>query len=94
METGVTEADAYERLGERTGLSCYRTLSMLLVRSLQKGGGDLAADLELEAMHAFEEQKRKAREKGGKASVHLLVPLGMMLVIILIIIMVPALSSM
>ena len=93
MKTGITEADAYERLGERTGLPCYRTLSMLLVRSLRKGGGELSADLELEVMHAFEDRKRKARENGGKASVHLLIPLGIMLIIVLIIIMVPALMT-
>ena len=45
------------------------------------------------AQAAFEARKRQARVEGEKAAVKLLLPMGMMLLVVLIILMVPAFLS-
>lgn len=93
MEGGVYEADAYERLGKRCGLSQYKILSVLLVQNLRKGNQSILELLEREAASAGEERKRNARVKGEEASTKLLLPMVLQLIVVLIILMVPAFLS-
>lgn len=93
MEGGVYEAEAYERMGKRCGLSQYKILSVLLVQNLQKGNQSILELLEREAASAGEERKRNARVKGEEASTKLLLPMVMQLIVVLIILMVPAFLS-
>lgn len=90
MENGVLEQDAYTRFGERCGTAEYRKLALLLAQSQMKGGARLSELLEEEAQGAFENRKRRARVLGEKAAVRMVLPMGMMLLIVLIIVMVPA----
>ena len=71
----------------------YKGLSILLIQNLKKGGKGLLQLLEQEAQAAFEARKRQARVEGEKAAVKLLLPMGMMLLVVLIILMVPAFLS-
>ena len=56
MEGGVYEAEAYERMGRRFGLSQYKMLSVLLVQNLRKGNENLLELLEREAASVTEER--------------------------------------
>lgn len=93
MKNGVSEAEVYERLGERCGTASYRGLSMILLQNLKKGSQGLLPLLEQEAREAFEIRKRNARTEGEKAAVRLLLPMGLMLLVVLAILMVPALLA-
>lgn len=93
MEGGVYEADAYERMGKRCKISQYKILSVLLVQNLRKGNQNILELLEREAASAGEERKREARVRGEEASVKLLLPMIMQLMVVLVILMVPALLS-
>lgn len=90
MEKGIGEEEAYSRFARRCVLPSYRTLSVLLVQNMKKGGGALADSLEREIIQAQEEKKRTARIEGEKASIRLLLPMGMMLAVVLAIMVVPA----
>lgn len=93
MEGGVYEADAYERMGKRCKISQYKILSVLLVQNLRKGNKNILELLEREAASAGEERKREARVRGEEASVKLLLPMIMQLMVVLVILMVPAFLS-
>lgn len=93
MEGGVYEADAYERMGRRCKISQYKILSVLLVQNLRKGNQNILELLEREAASAGEERKREARVRGEEASVKLLLPMIMQLIVVLVILMVPAFLS-
>ena len=94
MERGISEQDAYDRFASRLGLPCYRTLAVLLIRSVKKGSADTVKALERECVSAFEARKRLAREQGDKASLKLLLPMGMLLMVVLAIMMIPAFLTM
>ena len=93
MQSGTSEAEAYEHLGIRCETAAYRGLSLILLQNLKKGSQGLLPLLEQEAQAAFEMRKRQARAEGEKAAVRLLLPMGLMLLVVLIILMVPALLS-
>lgn len=93
MQSGVSEHAAYKNLGERTGLTEYKKLSAILVQQLEKGSRSFLDNLQQETKEAFEKRKRNAREAGEKAGTKLLFPMGILLVITLAVIMVPAFLS-
>ena len=64
IESGVGEARAYERFGERCGLHRYRKFCSLLVQNLRKGTRGLVQLLEEEVSDAFEERKNLAKKSG------------------------------
>ena len=75
MDSGISEAEAYRRFGERCGQIRYKTFSVLLIQNLQKGSCCLADLLEKESMEAWDERKRKARVMGEAAATKLLLPM-------------------
>ena len=93
MENGVLEQDAFAHMGERCGIPEYKSFALLLAQNQKKGGHLLPQLLEKEVQEAFEARKRQARIGGEKAAVRLALPMGMMLIVVLVIIMVPALLS-
>lgn len=93
MDSGVSEAEAYRRFGERCGQVKYKTFATLLIQNLQKGSRHLSDMLEKESMEAWDERKRKARVLGEAAATKLLVPMVLMLLVVMTIIMVPAFLS-
>lgn len=90
MEKGVSEQDAYERLGARCSLPGYKTFSVLLVQNLKKGNKMMLEMMEREAQTAFQERKRRAKILGEQAGTKLLLPMGGMLVIVFAILLIPA----
>lgn len=93
MGSGVSELEAYRRLGDRCGQIRYKTFSTLLIQNLQKGSRRMADMLEKEAMEAWDERKRKARVLGEAAATKLLVPMVLMLLVVMAVIMIPAFLS-
>lgn len=93
MDSGISEAEAYRRFGERCGQIKYKTFSVLLIQNLQKGSRRMAELLEKESMEAWDERKRKARVLGETAATKLLFPMMMMLAVVMAIIMIPAFVS-
>ena len=93
MEKGISEEEAYLRFGKRCMLPAYRTLSVYLIQNMKKGGNALLDTLETEIVQAQEEKKRSARVEGEKASIRLLLPMGMMLVVVLAVMIIPAFLS-
>lgn len=90
MDRGISEKQAYERLGERCEMMSYRTLSALLVQHLQKGSRGMERMLEEEAQKAQEMRQQQARVLGEQASAKLLVPMILMLLVVFAILMIPA----
>lgn len=90
MESGVTQAKAYEHFGRRCRIASYNKLSAMLSQNIRKGAASLPQLLREEASTAFEERKHIARKLGEKAGTKLLIPMMMLLGITMVIIMVPA----
>lgn len=93
ISNSALETKAYEEFGKRMKALPYLRFATLLSQNLKKGSGGLLDLLEYEAMEAFSERKQLAKRQGEEASTKLLLPMGMMLLIVLVIIMVPALMG-
>ena len=90
MRDGVSERNAYQRFGERSGVSEYHRLSRLLVQNLQKGSRGLCQMLEKESSLAFEERKIIAKKMGEEAGTKLLMPLVVIMTVVIAIVVFPA----
>ncbi len=93
MQSGIGEAQAYERFGKRCQLPEYIRIGSVLSQNLKKGAGGLTALLESEAEASLNERKNHARKIGEQAATKLLLPMVLMLGIVLAILMVPAFLS-
>ena len=91
---GVTETKALEHFGQRSKLLPYMKFSSLLAQNLRKGSKGLLELLEYEAIDAFENRKQMTKRLAEEAGTKLLGPMMAMLFLVLIIIMVPAMTSM
>ena len=94
LKSGVSESVAYERFGRRTGLQEYIRLSTLMTQNLKKGSSSLLERLREEADKALAERIQSGRKLGEEASTKLLVPMVMMLAVVMIMVILPAFSSM
>ena len=90
MEGGISEIEAYRRLGERCGHVKYKTFATLLIQNLQKGSRQMGEMLEKESVEAWDDRKRRARVLGEAATTKLLVPMVLMLIVVMAIVMLPA----
>lgn len=93
MKKGYSEAEAYREFGKRCGIHMYIKLANLLEQNIKKGTKGLKDILNAEVIEAFEERKALARKKGDEAGTKLLLPMGMMLVISIAVIIIPAIMS-
>ncbi len=93
MQSGIPEAQAYERFGRRCELPEYIRLGSVLSQNLRKGTKGLTDLLETEAEASLNERKSHARKIGERAGTKLLLPMVLMLGIVLVILMVPAFLS-
>lgn len=90
MQEGIGEIQAYENFGNSCGLAEYRKLCSMLVQNVRKGQKGMQHLLEEEERDAYEKRKARARTSGEEAGTKLLLPMGMMLIIVLVILMIPA----
>lgn len=93
MKAGVFEGKAYAEFGKRCNIKEYLKLGALLEQNLKKGTKGLTQMLEKESLEAFQERKNIAKRLGEEAGTKLLAPMGLMLIIVMIIVIVPALLS-
>ncbi len=90
IRDGVGELQAYENFGIRCQLGIYRKLSALIVQNVRKGEQGMQRLLEQEEWEAYEQRKAHAKQMGEEAGTKLLLPMGIMLVIVLAILVIPA----
>lgn len=93
MQSGIGEAQAYERFGKRCQLPEYIRIGSVLSQNLRKGAKGLAALLESEAESSMNDRRNHARKIGEQAGTKLLLPMILMLGIVLAVLMVPAFLS-
>ncbi len=93
MRSGIGEAQAYERFGKRCQLPSYIRIGSVLSQNLRKGAMGLTALLESEAEASLSDRKNHARKIGEQTGTKLLLPMGLMLIIVLAVLMVPAFLS-
>lgn len=94
MQSGISEAEAYERFGKRCGVTPYIKFGTMLSQNLRKGSKGLSGILRVEAIQSFENRKSAARRLAEETSTRLLIPMVGMLVVVLVMIMVPAFLTM
>ncbi|MCC8044039.1 MAG: type II secretion system F family protein [Clostridiales bacterium] len=93
MQSGIGEAQAYERFGKRCQLPEYIRIGSVLSQNLRKGAKGLAALLETEAESSLNDRRNQARKIGEQAGTKLLLPMILMLGIVLAVLMIPAFLS-
>ena len=93
MDSGITEAESYERFGKRCNLQEYVKLGAMLSQNLRRGTKGLSQILKMEAEVSFEERKSRAKKLGEEAGTKMLVPMFLMLAEVLVIVVVPAFMS-
>lgn len=93
LDSGISEAMAYEHFGKRCRLPQYTKLANILVQNLRKGSNGILDALRQEAKNAFEERKNVARKLGEEAGTKLLLPMMLMLGIVMVLIIIPAYFS-
>lgn len=94
LKSGISEDTAYEHFGKRTGLQEYIRLSTLMTQNLKKGSSSLLSRLREEADKALTERIQAGKRLGEEASTKLLIPMVMMLAVVMIMVILPAFSSM
>lgn len=94
MESGITEAESYERFGKRCNIQEYIRLGALLSQNMRKGTKGMTQILRLEAIQAFENRKAAAKKFGEEAGTKLLIPMFLMLAVVLVMVTVPAFLTM
>lgn len=93
MQKGVSELEVYEAFGIRTGQIHYKKLMALFISDRRRGSINLLEAMNREMLSAWEEQKRKTRQRGEKIGTKLLIPMMGMLGIVFLIVLVPAFLS-
>ena len=93
MQSGIPEAECYERFARRCEILPYMKMGALLAQNLRKGSKGIAEMLTMEAVEAMEERKNRAKRLGEEAGTKLLVPMMIMLIVVLAIVVVPAFWS-
>lgn len=89
----IPESEIYSDFGRRVHLKPYTKLVSLIEQNRKNGSGNLRDLMEVEMNDAFTERKNTARRLGEEAGTKLLVPLFLLLTIVMIIVIVPALTS-
>lgn len=90
FKNGVPEETVYREWGERCMEMRYRKLSLLLITHLKIGNGQLLKFLDSEEISAREEKRQMARKLGEEASVKLLFPMLLQLLVVMFLILIPA----
>lgn len=93
LKNGVYEPIAYEEMGQRFSLPCYIKFSSFLISGLKRGTSDFNRLLAEEATTSLLERKAAILQKGERASSKLMGPMILMFIVILMLVMIPALSS-
>ncbi len=94
INNGYSEADAISMFADRCATKEIRKFSSMIVQAIQKGGSDLADSLVKQADSLLIEKQQIVLQQGEKASNKLMVPIMLVFIGILIMIMLPIMSTM
>lgn len=90
IKDGLSERVAFQKYGEKIGMSQYNRLSRIIVQSIMKGNREICETLEKEAEEALRDRRMLAKKLGEEAGTKMLVPLMMMMGIVIAIVIAPA----
>lgn len=90
LKNGGSEREAYLHFGERIALLPYIRLGTLLSQNLRSGTAEILEFLERELQECFLEKRARVKKQGEEIEVKLLLPMGLLLLLTLGIIMIPA----
>ena len=93
LDNGESELVAMEDFANRCVIKEIRKFASVIIQNQQKGSAELTKSLMEQAAGSWEQKKRLVKVKGELASQKLLVPTTIMLFGILIMIVIPAFSS-
>ena len=93
MESGIPEIQAYERFAERCGMLEVIRFSGLLIRDIKRGSSCLSEELKEESKKAMNAQRALVRKRGEVAGTKLLFPIMIFLLIVMVIILYPAFTT-
>lgn len=93
MDSGIAEADAYERFGKRIRRQKFIRLTTLLVQNIKKGNAALLLQLRQEAIVALKEHAAEKKKEGEEMETKLLMPMMLIMGMVMVLIMVPAFLS-
>lgn len=93
LESGVSESAAYVNWGKRIGVQEYIRLGTLLTQNLKRGNATLLLRLREEVDRASVERLQVGKKRAEEAVTKLLVPMVMMLAVVMVMVMMPAFTS-
>lgn len=94
VQNGYSFLEAMEQLAETADDLNYRRMAGLLEQGMLQGTRDLAQLLEAEVDKIREDKRRQSKVKGEKISAALIAPMMLQLGMVIVLIMIPAFSSM
>ncbi|MBQ7372273.1 MAG: type II secretion system F family protein [Blautia sp.] len=93
IENGTMEEDAYRNFADRCNVKEVRKFANMIIQNLKKGNEELAYFLRGMSTEMWEVKKNEVKQKGEKANSQLLLPTMMIFIGIMLIVLVPVLSS-
>jgi len=94
VRNGMSEITAFIEFGKRCGGTNFARLTGLLEQNIKRGSRGFSEMLYHEASEAMQQQRNSIRKKGEELNSKLLFPMGMLLVLLLIMVLVPAFMKM
>ena len=93
LKAGVSESKVLDHFARRTGVQEYTRLCTLLTQNLKKGNTLLVQRLQEESAQALREGLQEQKRRGENAGTKLLVPMGLLLMLVLVMIVIPAFNN-
>lgn len=91
IQKGENEIRVYQNFSQKVDVMEYRRLMSLIIQNICKGTYQMSERLGQIAQESYVEQLRQVKMRGEKVSTKLLIPMGIILVMILLVVIVPAL---
>ena len=91
IQKGENEIRVYQNFSQKVDVMEYRRLMSLIIQNICKGTYQMSERLGQIAQESYVEQLRQVKIKGEKVSTKLLIPMGILLIMILLVVIVPAL---
>ncbi len=93
IDNGDSEYDAMRQFADRCGVPEIRKFSLMVMQNITRGSEGMAASLKEMSDEIWNERKNHVRQLGEKVSARLLIPIMMIFGGILVMVIVPSLSS-
>ncbi len=93
MESGVSQNEAYEHFEKRCNVFEITRFTGLLIRAVKRGSSSLGEELKEESRKATLARQELVRRKGETAGTRLYFPMILFLLIVMVMILYPAFSS-